>query len=73
MANPPRGPRGGVSQVNGEYAHFFTFRRIGDGKVEGNILTAAYTEPLQQERLFIKSPTRPILVYSHRLSLERDE
>jgi len=58
-------------QVSGEYAHYFTFRRVADGQVEASVLTAAYTEPLQQERLFIKAPTRPILIYSHRLTLER--
>lgn len=59
-------------QVSGEYAHFFTFRRVADEKIEGNVLTSAYTEPLQQERLFMKAATRPIIVFSHRLTLERE-
>lgn len=28
-------------QVSGEYAHYFTFKRLADGSVTGNILTAA--------------------------------
>ena len=58
-------------QVSGEYCHFFSFRRASPDLVLCNILTAVYTEPLQQERFFVKAPTRPILVYAHQMRLDR--
>lgn len=58
-------------QVSGEYCHFFTWRRISDAEVRVNLLTAVYSEPLQLERFFVRSATRPILIYSHRLRLVR--
>ena len=58
-------------QVSGEYNHFITYKRRSPNEVVANILTAVYAEPLQQERFFIKAPTRPILVYSHVLRMER--
>ncbi|KAL1520735.1 hypothetical protein AB1Y20_022303 [Prymnesium parvum] len=58
-------------QVSGEYAHYFTFKRLADGSVTGNILTAAYADPLQQERFFIKVGPRPLIIFSHRLRLQR--
>ena len=58
-------------QVSGEYSHFMTFKRLSDSSVSANILTAVYAEPLQQERFFIKAPTRPLLIYSHVLRMER--
>lgn len=58
-------------QVSGEYCHFTTYKRLSDTEVAANILTAVYTEPVQLERFFIKAPTRPILIYSHLLRLQR--
>jgi hypothetical protein len=63
---------GVARQVNGEYCHFFTFRRSSESEVVANILTAAYADPLQLERLFVKvGPTRPLIVFSHRLRLSK--
>ena len=59
-------------QVSGEYCHFFTYRKLAEpGRVDANLLTAVYTEPVQLERLFIKVPTKPILIFSHALRLQR--
>lgn len=61
-------------QINGEYAHFFSFRRLSDTRVQGVIITAAYADPLQLERFFVKvGPNRPLIVFSHGLTLTRDE
>ena len=62
---------GASQQVSGEYCHFYTFRRRDGERVDMNILTAVYTEPVQLERFFIKVPTKPIMLYSHNLRLER--
>lgn len=60
-------------QVNGEYAHFQSFRKVSDALVESVIVTAVYADPLQLERLFIKAgPSRPLIVFSHNLRLERE-
>lgn len=58
-------------QVSGEYCHFYTFKRTSETSVSANILTAVYADPLGQERIFVKVGPRPIIIYSHRLRLER--
>jgi hypothetical protein len=60
-------------QVSGEYQHFFTFRRLDAERVKLNVLTAAYLEPMQQDAMFMKAPTKPVVVYSHDMALERPQ
>lgn len=63
---------GVARQVSGEYAHFFTYRRISENEVRGNILTAAYADALTLERFFVKvGGSRPLIIFSHGLRLER--
>jgi hypothetical protein len=53
-------------------AHFFTYRRISENEVRGNILTAAYADALTLERFFVKvGGSRPLIIFSHGLRLER--
>jgi len=61
-------------QINYEYAHFFSFRRLSDTRVQGVIITAAYADPLQLERFFVKvGGNRPLIVFSHGLTLTKDD
>lgn len=63
---------GVARQVSGEYCHFWTFRRRSADEIVGNILTVAYADALQLERFFVKvGPSRPLIVFSHRLQLVR--
>ena len=63
---------GVARQVNGEYCHFFSYRRKGEGDVIGNILTVAYADALQLERFFVKvGPSRPLIIFSHQLRLTK--
>jgi len=63
---------GVARQVSGEYCHFFTYRRIADNEVRGNILTAAYADAITLERFFVKvGGSRPLIIFSHGLRLER--
>lgn len=53
-------------QVNGNYAHFFTWRQPMDDNgntMTGNVLTAAYLDP--QDPMFFDEPSKPVAVYSH--------
>jgi hypothetical protein len=64
---------GQTRQVSGEYCHFWSFRRAADDRVEAVIVTAVYADPLQLERFFVKvGPNRPLILFSHGLSLARD-
>jgi hypothetical protein len=56
-------------QVGGNYAHFWTWRRVDESHLTGNLLTAAYLDP--QDSLFFLEPSKPVAVYSHILSAER--
>lgn len=59
-------------QINGEYSHFMSFRRVSDTVIDSVIVTAVYTDPLQLERFFVKvGPSRPIIVFSHTVRLEK--
>mmetsp|Transcript_19441 Transcript_19441/g.44283 ORF Transcript_19441/g.44283 Transcript_19441/m.44283 type:complete len:359 (-) Transcript_19441:58-1134(-) len=61
---------GVARQVATNYAHFWTWKDPGDGKVmKGNLLTAAYIDP--QDPLFFKETVRPVVVYSHDLVATR--
>lgn len=54
---------GVARQVNGNYAHFWTWREQEDGTtMTGNLLTAAYLDP--QDPLFFQEPSKPVVVYS---------
>ena len=58
--------------VNGEYAHFASYRRLPSGNVDMTVLTAVYSDPLQLERFVVKvGPNRPLILFSHQLSLTR--
>ena len=57
----------------GEYAHFWSFRRVSETRVEAVFVTAVYADPLQLERLFVKvGGSGPLVVFSHGLSLSRE-
>ena len=63
---------GQTRQVSGEYAHFISYRRLSDDRVDAVLVTAAYADPLQLERLFVTlGPSKPLIVFSHQLRLER--
>ena len=58
--------------VNGEYAHFASYRRLPSGNVDMTVLTAVYSDPLQLERFVVKvGPNRPLILFSHQLALSR--
>ena len=58
--------------VNGEYAHFSSYRRLPSGNVDMTVLTAVYSDPLQLERFVVKvGPNRPLILFSHQLALTR--
>ena len=60
---------GVARQVNGNFAHFWTWRpqmdSNGNKVLKGNVLTAAYLDP--QDPLFLEEPTKPVVVYSQDL------
>jgi len=59
-------------QVNGEYCHFISYRRVTPSQVDAVILTAAYADPLGTERLFVKvGGVRPLIIFSHRLRMQK--
>jgi len=63
---------GQTRQLNGEYAHFTSYRRVGEGQVDAVIVTAVYADPLQLERFFVRvGQARPLIVFSHGLRLTR--
>ena len=63
---------GVARQVNGEYCHYWTFRRLSETEVRANILTAVYADALQLEKFFVKvGPNRPLILFSHGLRLVR--
>ena len=58
--------------VNGEYAHFASWRRRDDGSVDMTVLTAVYADALQLERFVVAvGPNRPLILFSHALKLTR--
>ena len=64
---------GVARQVIGEYAHFWSFRRVSETRVDAVVVTAVYADPLQLERLFVKvGGSRPLVVFSHGLSMTRE-
>lgn len=59
-------------QVNGEYAHFHSYRRVSPTQVDAVIVTAVYADPLQLEKFFVKvGGSRPLVVFSHGLRLTK--
>jgi len=69
---------GVARQVNGNYAHFWTWKPQSyddnDGEtmvnsLKGNLLTAVYLDP--QDPLFLEEPTKPVVVYSQDLVATR--
>ena len=53
-------------QVNGEYCHFHSYRRVSPTQVDSVIVTAVYADPLQLERFFVRTgDRRPLIVFSH--------
>lgn len=61
-------------QINGEYAHFHSYRRVSPTQVDAVIVTAAYADPLQLERFFVKTgSSKPLIVFSHSLRMMKKE
>ena len=61
-------------QVNGEYCHFTSFRRVSPTAVDAVIVTAIYADPLQLERFFVKvGGSRPLIIFSHGLRMTKSE
>ena len=60
---------GVARQVNGNYAHFWTWKQQGSNQLKGNLLTAAYLDP--QDPLFLDEPVKPVVVYSQDLIANR--
>jgi hypothetical protein len=56
-------------QVGTNYAHFWTWKRIAEDQLQGNLLTAAYLDP--QDALYFDEPVAPVAVYSHVLQAQR--
>lgn len=56
-------------QVVTNYAHFWTWKPVADGSIQGNLLTAAYLDP--QDPMYFDEPSKPVAVYSHSLTGER--
>ena len=58
--------------INGEYAHFHSYRRVSPDQIDAVIVTAVYADPLQLERFFVKAGgNRPLVVFSHSLRMSR--
>ena len=61
---------GVARQVVGNYAHFWTWKQEEDGSsLSGNVLTACYLDP--QDAMFFQEPSKPVAVYSHRITGKR--
>uniref|UniRef100_A0A7S4JV60 Uncharacterized protein n=1 Tax=Prymnesium polylepis TaxID=72548 RepID=A0A7S4JV60_9EUKA len=59
-------------QVNGEYCHFISYRRVAPDRVDAVVVTAVYADPLQLERFFVQVGGRsPIIIFSHGLRMTR--
>ncbi|KAJ1460959.1 hypothetical protein M885DRAFT_508453 [Pelagophyceae sp. CCMP2097] len=70
LGGPTLSQPGVARVVIGEYQHFWTFRPPNeDGKIIGNLLTAAYIEP--QDPMFQEVFDKPVAVYSHSLQFTR--
>ena len=52
---------------NGNYQHFRIFKRLGDGSVRLNILTASYLDPLSP--LYFEAVDKPVVVFRHEAGL----
>lgn len=56
-------------QVSTNYGHFWTWKKEmsgEDGRIRGNLLTAAYLDP--QDPLYFQEPALPVVIYSHSLT-----
>ena len=55
-------------QVSTNYGHFWTWKKemSEDGRIRGNLLTAAYLDP--QDPLYFQEPALPVVIYSHTLT-----
>ena len=61
-------------QINGEYTHFHSYRRVSPTQIDAVIVTAVYADPLQLERFFVKvGSSKPIVVFSHSLRMRKKE
>jgi len=47
------------------YAHFWTWKKVDEQSLQGNLLTAGYLDP--NDALYFDEPTSPVVVYSHSL------
>jgi len=58
--------------INGEYAHFMSYRRVSADQVDVVVITAAYSDPLELERFFQKvGGSAPLILFSHTLRLRK--
>ena len=57
-------------QVGTNYGLFWTWKRISDDEVKGNLLTAAYLDP--QDSLYFEEPVAPVVVYSNVFQAKRE-
>jgi len=56
--------------VVGEYQHFWTWRKVGEGENEGfraNVLTAVYADAQENAAMFNDVFGDPVIVYSHNI------
>lgn len=61
---------GVARQVVGNYAHFWTWRQQPSSDILiGNVLTASYLDP--QDPMFFQEPSKPVAVYSHKITAKR--
>jgi hypothetical protein len=58
-------------QVGTNYGLFWTWKRVNDKELAGNLLTAAYLDP--QDALYFEEPVRPVVVYSNVFSAQRKD
>ena len=56
-------------QVGTNYGLFWTYRRISENELTGNLLTAAYLDP--QDALYFEEPVAPVVVYSNVFQAKR--
>ena len=58
-------------QVGTNYGLFWTWKRVNENELKGNLLTAAYLDP--QDALYFEEPVAPVVVYSNVFTAQRQE
>ena len=57
-------------QVGTNYGLFWTWKRVSDNELAGNLLTAAFLDP--QDSLYFEEPVAPVVVYSNVFQAKRE-